>query len=111
MSDDVARLNAALHSRYAIGGRLGDGGMATFYIADNLRHEARWRSMSRQYLTFLYRTLCGSEVGSQSGHPLVALFAPTLDAPMEATHTLSAQLRAGRPGQLGRLSCTTGIQR
>ncbi len=33
MSDPVARLNAALEGRYAIERELGEGGMATVYLA------------------------------------------------------------------------------
>ena len=39
MSDPVSRLNAALEGRYAIERELGEGGMATVYLADDLRHE------------------------------------------------------------------------
>ena len=41
MSDAVARLNAALEGRYAIERELGEGGMATVYLADDLRHERK----------------------------------------------------------------------
>ena len=38
MSDPIARLNAALEGRYAIERELGEGGMATVYLADDLKH-------------------------------------------------------------------------
>ena len=41
MSDPIARLNAALEHRYAIERELGEGGMATVYLADDLKHERK----------------------------------------------------------------------
>ncbi len=41
MFDSVARLNAALEGRYAIERELGEGGMATVYLADDLKHERK----------------------------------------------------------------------
>ena len=41
MSDPVIRLNAALEGRYAIERELGEGGMATVYVADDLKHERK----------------------------------------------------------------------
>ena len=41
MSDPVARLNAALEGRYAIQREFGEGGMATVFLADDLRHERK----------------------------------------------------------------------
>ena len=38
MSDPVERLNAALEGRYAIERELGEGGMATVYLADDIKH-------------------------------------------------------------------------
>ena len=38
MSDPVSRLNASLEGRYAIERELGEGGMATVYLADDLKH-------------------------------------------------------------------------
>ena len=41
MSDPVTRLNSALEGRYAIERELGEGGMATVYLADDLKHERK----------------------------------------------------------------------
>ncbi len=39
MSDPVTRLNAALEGRYRIERELGEGGITTVYLADDLGHE------------------------------------------------------------------------
>ena len=41
MSDIIGRLNAALEGRYSIERELGEGGMATVYLADDVRHERK----------------------------------------------------------------------
>ena len=41
MSDMVERLNAALEARYSIESELGEGGMATVYLAQDLRHNRK----------------------------------------------------------------------
>ncbi len=37
VSDPITRLNAALEGRYAIERELGEGGMATVYVAEDMR--------------------------------------------------------------------------
>ena len=37
MSDTVSRLNAALEGRYTVERELGEGGMATVYLAEDMR--------------------------------------------------------------------------
>ncbi len=41
MTDQVSRLNVALEGRYSIERQLGEGGMATVYLADDLKHERK----------------------------------------------------------------------
>ena len=41
MTDPITRLNAALEGRYKIEREVGEGGMATVYLAEDLRHERK----------------------------------------------------------------------
>ncbi len=47
MSDPVARLNAALEGRYAIERELGEGGMATVHLAEDLTLDAEEHRLPR----------------------------------------------------------------
>ena len=80
MSDPVARLNAALEGRYAIERELGEGGMATVYLADDLKHE---RKVASRFL---------SPSWQQSSVPRYD--PPRLDRP-EGRQALAALARTG----------------
>ena len=41
MTDPISRLNAALEGRYAIEREIGEGGMATVYLAHDVRHNRK----------------------------------------------------------------------
>ena len=47
MSDPVTRLNDALEGRYAIERELGEGGMATVYLAEEMRLAPRQQEDTR----------------------------------------------------------------
>ncbi len=41
MTDMTARLSTALADRYKVEGHLGEGGMATVYLAEDLKHDRK----------------------------------------------------------------------
>ena len=65
MSEAITRLNAALWGRYRIERELGEGGMATVYLADDLRHE-------RKVALRVLKPELAAVVGA--GRPLIADF-------------------------------------
>ena len=67
MSDPVDRLNAALEGRYTIERKLGEGGMATVYLADDLKHN---RKVALKVLKPELAAVVGSErFGAPPGRP------------------------------------------
>ncbi|MBA2688020.1 MAG: serine/threonine-protein kinase [Gemmatimonadaceae bacterium] len=58
MNDPIARLTAALETRYEIGDEIGAGGMATVYLAKDLRHD-------RQVALKLLRPELGAVIGAE----------------------------------------------
>ena len=47
MFDAITRLNTALAGRYAIERELAEGGMASVYVADGLKHERKITHLAR----------------------------------------------------------------
>ena len=81
MSDVPERLNAALEGRYRVERQRGEGGMATVYLADDLRHE---RKVALKVLKPDFTTVIGDErpptaacVVSNVGHRQNPIFRTT----------------------------------
>ncbi len=55
MSDPVTRLNAALEGRYAIERELGEGGMATVYLATDLKHKRNVAPDDQRFVMIRFR--------------------------------------------------------
>ncbi len=54
MSEITARLSTALADRYAIEREIGAGGMATVYLAEDLKHERKAKRRQLQCLRHLH---------------------------------------------------------
>ncbi len=66
MSDPVIRLNVALEGRYAIERELGEGGMATVYLAKDLKHK---RKVALKVLKPELAAVVGAEPASDGYQP------------------------------------------
>ena len=64
MTDVVARLSAALADRYRIERELGQGGMATVYLAQDIRHD---RKVALKVLKPELAAVLGADRGGQLG--------------------------------------------
>ena len=63
--DPTTRLNAALEGRYRIEREIGEGGMATVYLADDLKHE---RKVAQKVLKPELAAVVGSGSARNSAH-------------------------------------------
>ncbi len=76
MPEITSRLSTALADRYKLEGHLGEGGMATVYLADDVKHRRKVAVKvlrpSLPYLRFTFHTLirlhCVDEVDPRSLH-------------------------------------------
>ncbi len=72
MSDAVLRLNTALSDRYAIEGELGEGCMATVYLADGLKHH---RKVALKVLKPELAAVVGSEISTAENTQIEGMMA------------------------------------
>ncbi len=96
MSDPVSRLNAALEGRYAIERELGEGGMATVYLADDLKHE---RKVALKVLKPELAAVVGAErfLAEYLATPLLSVAAVTVVMPIARDRDALQRREGGRP--------------
>jgi serine/threonine protein kinase len=87
MSDAVERLNVALEGSYRIERELGEGGMATVYLAEDIRHE---RNVALKLLKPELAAVVGAErflAEIKTAASLQANLSPTCVSPMSEAST------------------------
>ncbi len=88
MSDPATRLNAALEGRYAIVRELGEGGMATVFLAKDLKHN---RNVALKVLKPELAAVVGAE-------PFLAEIETTAPDRDELVHRASRGVGRGKLG-------------
>jgi eukaryotic-like serine/threonine-protein kinase len=97
MSEILARLNDAFDARYRVVRELGGGGMATVFLADDLRHRrpVAIKVLDPQFAAFLgaERFLKEIEVTAGLRHPHIL---PLYDSGRTAIHGLERAVHHGQ---------------
>ena len=100
--DPITRLNAALQGRYRIERQIGEGGMATVYLADDLKHERNVARERFSYAALLALVALGIFACDSTGpDPLdeiasVTVTPTAVQLDIGSTAQLSAQVANGR---------------
>ena len=95
MSDNLDRLKSALADRYAIQEKLGEGGMATVYLAEDLKHH-RKVAVTRWHRRCSMRTSTTSHstVASVPCHPVIRPGRISESLRMRLSHDMPISLNA-----------------
>ena len=97
MSDAVTRLNSALEGHYAIERQLSEGGMATVYLADDLKHEPKVAlKVLRPELSAVVgaeRFLAESKTTANLQHPHILQFYDSGEADAPAQYDIDENMR------------------
>ena len=91
-SDPISRLNEALEGRYKIERQIGEGGMATVYLAEDLRHE-------RKVALKVLKPELAAVVGAERFLAEIKTTGGTPDLPLLWASSTGSPVRRGIPGR------------